>query len=84
MCVTLYDVNEEIASMLLLLEARIAQRDQQLANLEFQVRQLHRDVNDLKARIGDNESDIHAIGRRIGSINHPARGRAVVLGRPFP
>lgn len=80
----MYDVNEEIASMLLLLEERIAQRDQQLADLEFQVRQLHRDVNGLKARIGDNESDIREIGRRAGAVNQFARGRAVVLGRPLP
>jgi hypothetical protein len=47
-------VNEDIAQMLLAMEARITQQNQRLADLEFQLRQAHRDLVRVQQMVGES------------------------------
>lgn len=77
-------VNEDIAQALLALEARTIQAEQRLADLEFQLRQAHRDLAKVQERVGVQE---HNIGQIVGRHNDFVRevAKAPWLGRPrFP
>ena len=57
-------MNEDIAQSLLALEARMYHYEQRIRDLEFQVRQAHRDLERVQAMAGQNNTDIAALTAR--------------------
>ena len=78
-------MNEDIAQALLAIEARTIQAEQRLADLEFQLRQVHRDLDRVLEIVGRNNADIAELLMRsnatrvnsrlesVGSIAWPGR-----------
>jgi hypothetical protein len=72
-------MNEDIGLAFLALEASIKQQNQQIADLQFQVRQLQRDVVEAQRRIGTCADNVDHL--KEGFIRNEERGRrAVWLG----
>lgn len=57
-------MNEDIAQMLLAMEARIAQQNQRLADLEFQVRQAHRDLARVQRLLSGVTANVETLAER--------------------
>lgn len=77
-------MNEDIAQALLALEARTIQAEQRLADLEFQLRQAHRDLARSQERVGIQERNIRQLVERHNDFVREV-ANAPWLGRPrFP
>lgn len=57
-------MNEDIAQMLLAMEARITQQNQRLADLEFQVRQAHRDLARVQRLLSGVTANVETLAER--------------------
>lgn len=57
-------MNEDIAQVLLAMEARITQQNQRLADLEFQVRQAHRDLARVQRLLSGVTANVETLAER--------------------
>lgn len=73
-------MNEDIAKALLSLEAMLVQQNQRIADLEFQVRQAHRDLAKTQERVGIQADNINQVVERHNSLV-TSIGKASWLGR---
>jgi len=63
--VTLCGMNEDIAVAFLALEARVAQSEQRLADVEFQLRQMRREVEDARRRVANCGENVDYLTNRV-------------------